>query len=90
MQANYARSMNVGGALVWSIDQDDFTGYCNGVASPLTRKIKEIMNGPMTTKPAACSNIPMSPTCQDLTTTSSTTTSTYVTYYRYCNIRISK
>lgn len=35
---------NIGGAMVWSIDTDDFTGTCNNVKYPLMKSIMKKLN----------------------------------------------
>ena len=45
IQAEYAMSMNLGGAMVWSMATDDFHGICDGKPFSLIKTIKEAMNG---------------------------------------------
>jgi len=44
-KAEYAMSMNLGGAMVWSMATDDFHGICDGKPFSLIKTIKEAMNG---------------------------------------------
>ena len=43
--------MNLGGALTWSIETDDFRGLCYGTPFILTKTIVSAMNGPVATSP---------------------------------------
>lgn len=47
LQAQYAVSKGLGGAMVWSIDTDDFQGNCFGKSFILIKSIYETMNGPI-------------------------------------------
>lgn len=44
-QAKYARDLDLGGAMVWSIETDDFRGYCHNTKYPLINTIRKTMNG---------------------------------------------
>jgi len=44
-KAEYAVSMNLGGAMVWSMETDDFRGTCDGTPFPLIKTIVEAING---------------------------------------------
>jgi len=44
-KAEYARNMGLGGAMVWSMETDDFKGKCHGEKYPLLRTIVNTMNG---------------------------------------------
>jgi chitinase len=46
LKAQYAASMNLGGAMVWSIETDDFRGTC-GEPYILIKTIHEALNGPI-------------------------------------------
>ena len=63
--------MNLGGAMVWSIETDDFHGSCHGTPFILTKTIHETLNGPIV-KPTA-------PTAAPTTSTSSRSTQTITT-----------
>jgi GH18 family chitinase len=40
----YAKTLNLGGAMVWSLDQDDYTGlFCRQGPFPFTRRIHDIL-----------------------------------------------
>lgn len=44
-KAEYALKMDLGGAMVWSMETDDFRGKCHGEKYPLLRTIVNTMNG---------------------------------------------
>lgn len=44
-KAEYARDMDLGGAMVWSMETDDFRGKCHGEKYPLLKTIVKTMNG---------------------------------------------
>jgi chitinase len=72
-QGQYIAAMNLGGALTWTIETDDFKGICYGTPFILTKAIVEAMNGPtnlMPTNPCASGYVP--PPTPDTTTTTST------------------
>lgn len=46
-QAQYATSKGLGGAMVWSIETDDFHGSCHGSPFILIKTIYETLNGPI-------------------------------------------
>jgi len=46
-KAEYAAYMNLGGAMVWSIETDDFHGTCDGKPFSLIKTIIEAINGPI-------------------------------------------
>uniref|UniRef100_T1JFT1 Ribosome assembly protein 1 n=1 Tax=Strigamia maritima TaxID=126957 RepID=T1JFT1_STRMM len=52
IKANYARDMKLGGGMVWSIETDDFNGYCHGNKFPLISIIHETLRGPIVRPPA--------------------------------------
>ncbi|GIX75148.1 hypothetical protein CEXT_498891 [Caerostris extrusa] len=43
--------MNLGGAMVWSIETDDFRGRCHGYANPLLRAINSALDGASSPQP---------------------------------------
>ena len=49
LQAQYVTSKNLLGAMVWSIETDDFHGTCSGTKFILIKSIYESMNGPIVT-----------------------------------------
>ncbi|XP_033215238.1 acidic mammalian chitinase-like [Belonocnema kinseyi] len=42
-KAAYIKNLNLGGAMVWSIDQDDSNGVCNGGRVPLLRALNKVL-----------------------------------------------
>ncbi|CAG2176652.1 unnamed protein product [Oppiella nova] len=42
---SYLKGKGLGGAIVWSIDTDDFHGYCGGRKHPLMKTISTELNG---------------------------------------------
>lgn len=57
LKGQMVAAMNLGGALVWDIDTDDFRGICHGSPNILTRTIVNAMNGPTNLMPTnPCSN----------------------------------
>ncbi|CAF1428369.1 unnamed protein product [Adineta steineri] len=43
-QVLYAKTLNLGGAMLWSIDQDDYTGlFCNQGEFPFTYRVRDIL-----------------------------------------------
>ena len=77
VQAQYATYMGLGGAMVWSIETDDFRGTCGGRPFSLIKTIVDAMNGPIVvpTTPAFVSTPSTAPTTihTDSTTASHTT-----------------
>jgi len=45
LKAKYAREMGLGGAMVWSVETDDFTGHCHGKKYILLNTIISTMQG---------------------------------------------
>lgn len=94
IKAQYARSMGLGGVMMWSIETDDFTGNCHGEKFPLLNRIKRVMNGKFsggsttttstttttTLSPFTSPKTTSTPVMQSSTTTTlSTTTPTFST-----------
>jgi chitinase len=73
LKAQYAASKGLGGAMVWSIETDDFSGSCTGTPFFWIRTIYETLNGPIVipTPPTTPSPAPTQP--GDTTTTRLTT-----------------
>lgn len=44
-KAQYAASMNLGGAMFWSIETEDFHGTCDGTPFPLIKTVIDAING---------------------------------------------
>lgn len=77
IKSNFVNNLGIAGAMVWSIETDDFRGICNSGKYPLINTIRRIVVGgeeiPTTIAP------PSNGTTTDSTTTdSSTTTSTEI------------
>ncbi|CAL4229545.1 unnamed protein product, partial [Meganyctiphanes norvegica] len=51
LKAEYATSLGLAGAFVWSIDLDDFTGACHGKPFALINTITENMGTKLMTSP---------------------------------------
>ena len=41
-KAKYIKDLDLGGAMMWSIDTDDFQGICGGKRFPLLHAIQEV------------------------------------------------
>ncbi|XP_065309332.1 chitinase-3-like protein 1 isoform X1 [Dermacentor albipictus] len=55
----FARSLGLAGAMVWSIETDDFSGTCGGVKNPLQRAIKDALEANATIPlPTMATNLP--------------------------------
>lgn len=50
-------AMDLGGALIWEMDTDDFRGLCYGTPFILTKAILEGMNGPTNLMPTPCTSV---------------------------------
>lgn len=90
LKAQYARTMGLGGMMMWSIETDDFLGRCHNEKYPLLNTIKRVMNGsmrptastrpPVVTAPSASSSTtPGREIEEEPVTASSQTTSTSTT-----------
>ncbi|XP_015914102.1 chitinase-3-like protein 1 [Parasteatoda tepidariorum] len=44
-KVNYLIKMNLGGAMIWSIETDDFRGRCHGHKYPLLQTINSVLSG---------------------------------------------
>lgn len=45
IKAEYAVSKGLGGAMIWSLETDDFLGKCHGTKFPLLKAINQVFNG---------------------------------------------
>ncbi len=44
MKVLYAKTLNLGGTMIWSLDQDDYTGlFCRQGQFPFTRRVHDIL-----------------------------------------------
>ncbi|UXI15834.1 COMM domain-containing protein 10-like [Sarcoptes scabiei] len=46
IKSQYAKAMGLGGGMIWSIETDDFGGYCNQGRYPLLRAIRKVFDDP--------------------------------------------
>ena len=76
LKAQYAKSMGLGGVMMWSIETDDFHGHCHGGQKfPLLNTIRRVLDGADPTGSGGRPR-PASTTTSTSTTTTTTTTST--------------
>jgi len=69
-KGRYIAAMGLGGAMIWSIETDDFRGFCHGTPFLLTRSIVDAINGPTNLMPtSSCSS-------RNITTSTTTTLAT--------------
>ncbi|CAG9783695.1 unnamed protein product [Diatraea saccharalis] len=62
-KAQYVRALQLGGAMVWSMDLDDFTGkYCGCGRSPLLANINHVLRGKEAPPPCTLEEIQAPPT----------------------------
>lgn len=77
LKAQFAKSMGLGGMMMWSIETDDFLGRCHGEKYPLLNTIKRTLSGeslpPARPNPAGSG---ASSTRRPSTTTTTTSTTT--------------
>ncbi|XP_050044714.1 chitinase-3-like protein 1 isoform X2 [Dermacentor andersoni] len=70
----FARSLGLAGAMVWSIETDDFSGTCGGVKNPLQRAIKDALEANATIPlPTMATNLPSTTPVEPEPETMSTT-----------------
>ncbi|GIX71300.1 chitotriosidase-1 [Caerostris darwini] len=55
-KVRYLIKMNLGGAMVWSIETDDFRGRCHGYTNPLLRAINSALYGASSPQPNPSTN----------------------------------
>ncbi|XP_060080739.1 probable chitinase 10 [Ylistrum balloti] len=51
IKARYIRSKGLGGAMVWSLDMDDYRNICGNGKYPLMNKLNEVLTEPFTAPP---------------------------------------
>lgn len=73
LKTQYAKSMGLGGVMMWSIETDDFHGKCHGEKYPLLNTIKRVLNNQPALEPQGNKPRPTSTTKKPQTFTSSTT-----------------
>jgi len=68
-KTKYAMSKGLAGAMIWSLETDDFTGSCNGIPFILLKTIVSTLNGGVIpTPPTPDPNAPTTPTKAPTTT----------------------
>lgn len=77
-KAQYAASKGLGGAMVWSVETDDFHGTCHGTPFILIKTIYETLNGPIV-YPTPPTGEPTQPTVTGPAPTGEFTTGGYST-----------
>lgn len=61
LKVQYLLDLKLGGAMVWSLETDDFRGVCGGGKYPLMTEIRSLLNGgtpsPTTTAPSTSTSV---------------------------------
>ncbi|XP_077293999.1 chitinase-3-like protein 1 [Arctopsyche grandis] len=77
LKVEYIKANNLGGAMVWSIDTDDFSGACGKGTFPLLNVLKRgLISGSTGTTPAPTTTSAPATTAAPTTTTAPATTTT--------------
>ncbi|CAF0764782.1 unnamed protein product [Didymodactylos carnosus] len=63
LKAQYAKAEQLGGAFIWSIDNDEFSGFfCNTEPFPITRQVFSTLNLPVSVTVSSMQTLQPSPT----------------------------
>lgn len=74
-KVQFARSLGLAGAMVWSIETDDFNGACGGIKNPLQKAIRDALASTAVVTTTTATVPPTVPPAQQTTTAAGVETS---------------